>query len=218
MKKDFNLRELTSRGFIRTKEKDFSDDGNRFKTLEYKGLEITYLKDNDEYYLDIHVPYSDKYLWEDISDKEWYRATGRYNGVTNIDVEDFINICEETLKGIEEASNQEEVELDLTPLVYQKKEEITLIDKVIKDFKDSEIIYTTKFDRYSTTNYKVMRLLDDYHYLLDTKKSLEELDFNKLSYTQKRRYLLNLKQYGYIKIKEDDYKIKNIYEAIKGEE
>ena len=216
--KDFNLRELTSRGFTRTKEKDFSDDGNRFKTLEYKGLEITYLKDNDEYYLDIHVPYSDKYLWEDISDKEWYRATGRYNGTTEIDVEDFINICEETLKGIEEASNQEEVELDLTPLVYRKKEELALIDKVIKDFKDSEIIYNTQYNRYSTSNYKVLRLLEDYHYLLDIKEELNNLDFNELSYTQKRRYLLNLEESNYIKIKENSYTIENIYKAIKGEE
>lgn len=217
--KDFNLRELTSRGFTRTKEKDFSDDGNRFKTLEYKGLEITYLKDNDEYYLDIHVPYSDKYLWEDISDKEWYRATGRYNGVTNIDVEDFINICEETLKGIEEASNQEEVELDLTPLVYRRKEELALIDKVIKDFKDSEIIYNTQYNRYSTSsNYKVLRLLEDYHYLLDIKEELNNLDFNELSYTQKRRYLLNLEESNYIKIKENSYTIENIYKAIRGEE
>lgn len=216
--KDFNLRELTSKGFIRTKEKDFSDDGNRFKTLDYKGLEITYLKDNEDYYLDIRVPYSDKYLWEDITDKEWYRATGRYNGTTEIDVEDFINICEETLKGIKEAENQEEVELDLTPLVYRKKEELALIDKVIKDFKDSEIIYNIEYNRYSTSNYKVLRLLDSYHYLTEAKEKLTNLDFNNLEYNKKRRYLLNLEQYGYIEIKEDNHTIKSIYEAIRGEE
>lgn len=76
---------LTSYGFIRTPENDFSDDGNHFKCYTYKGIRVSYLKYKGEVYISgsasgIGLNY------EEYSSLPHYRALDKLNGVDESEV------------------------------------------------------------------------------------------------------------------------------------
>ena len=93
-------------GFIRNKENDFSDDGNRFKCYDYKGIEITYLK--DQYYgvfLSARVPYysSLELFFPKVADtrSKMLGIADSYNhgqSVTNEDLESWAKDLDEMLE------------------------------------------------------------------------------------------------------------------------
>lgn len=211
--KEFSLRELTKRGCIRQKDKDFSDDGNRFKMLSYKNLEISYLKDQGDYFLSIRVPYQgENYIYDDYQDKEWYKNCDRYNYCSSIDPDDVIRICEEAIKGIEELESQPREEIDTTKMEERKIKEIEMALKVLEDFRNSNVIYTIK------SKYQVESLLDYYRSLEREVQRLQELDFSKLEYNNLKHERNLFNNYGYIIIKEDDFYIRQLTKAIKKEE
>lgn len=213
--KEFSLRELTKRGCIRVKEEDFSDDGNRFKILNYKNLRISYLKDQGDYFLSIRIPYSgENYIYEDYKDKEWYKNCDKYNNCSSIDPDDVIRICEEAIKGIEELESQPREEIDTTKMEERKQKEIVMAQKALEDFRNSNVIYTIK------SEYQVKWLLDYYHSLEREIQILQELDFSKLAYKDLKYKRNFFREYGYINIEseKDDFYIKSLYKAIRGEE
>lgn len=215
MEKEFNLRELTKRGCIRQKDKDFSDDGNRFKMLSYKNLEISYLKDGGDYFLSIRIPYTgENYIYDDYKDKEWYKNCDKYNYCQSIDPEDVIRICEEAIKGIEELESQPKEEIDTTKMEERKQEEIAMAQKALEDFRNSNIIYEIK------SEYQVKWLLDYYHSLESDIRTLQNMDFSKLEYTNLKHKRNFFNEYGYIEIKsaEEDFHISQLYKAINKEE
>ena len=212
---EFNLRELTKRGCIREKDKDFSDDGNRFKILSYKNLEISYLKDGGDYFLSIRIPHTgENYIYDDYKDKEWYKNCNKYNYCQSIDPDDVIRICEEAIKGIQELESQPKEEIDTTDLEKRKQEEILMAQRAINEFKESNVIYDIK------SEYQVKWLLDYYHSLESKIKRLQDMDFNKMEYKNLKEKRNFFKEYGYINIKseEDDFYIKSLYKAINKEE
>ena len=93
-------------GFIRNKENDFSDDGNRFKCYDYKGIEITYLKDPDyEVFLSARVPYysSLELFFPKVADtsSKMLGIADRYNqgqSITNEDLESWAKDLDEMLE------------------------------------------------------------------------------------------------------------------------
>ena len=215
MEKEFNLRELTKRGCIREKDKDFSDDGNRFKMLSYKNLEISYLKDGSDYFLSIRIPYSgENYIYDDYKDKEWYKNCDKYNYCSSVDPDDVIRICEEAIKGIEELESQPREEIDTTKMEIQKQKEIELAEKALEDFRNSNVIYEIK------SEYRVKWLLDYYRSLKSNIERLRNMDFKKMEYKNLKERRNHFNKYHYIDIKKDDFYIKELYEAIekKGEE
>lgn len=117
MKKVDNLTvsNIKGTGIIRRKDWDFSDDGNRFRCFEYKGLRISCLKSDGEIYCAIHeddltqdIPYS---LW---SKTEEHGLEWKYNGgVNEIDIDDLVDICERIIKKVPEVRKQFE-EMDIT--------------------------------------------------------------------------------------------------------
>lgn len=209
----FTLRDLTKRGFIRREEKDFSDDGNRFKILEYKNLEISYLKDKEDYFLSIRIPRSGKnYIYDDYKDKDWYKECDKYNYCQEIDPDDVVRICERAIKGIEELESQPKEEIDTTDLKKRKEEEIKMGQIALNEFRESNVIYNIK------SEYKCKWLLDYYHSLEREIENLRNMDFDNMEYSilkEKRNFLKNS---GYIYIKEDSFYIRELYKAIEGEE
>ena len=213
MEKEFNLRELTKRGCIRQKDKDFSDDGNRFKMLSYKNLEISYLKDGGDYFLSIRIPYSgENYIYDDYKNKEWYKNCDKYNYCSSIDPDDVIRICEEAIKGIEELESQPKEEIDTTKMEERKQKEIELAEKALEDFRNSNVIYEIK------SEYQVKWLLDYYRSLKDNVERLKNMDFNKMEYKNLKEKRNFFNQYHYIDIKKDDFYITQLYKAINKEE
>lgn len=82
-------------GIKRDPQKDFSDDGNRFRFYNYKGLPISYLKDGEDYYLDLRLDYLG--IISKI-DKEDYPILNKYNGCKEINMEELIKDCEYIIK------------------------------------------------------------------------------------------------------------------------
>lgn len=214
MEKEFSLRELTKRGCIRVKEEDFSDDGNRFKILTYKNLRISYLKDQGDYFLSIRVPYQgENYIYEDYKDKEWYKNCDKYNNCSSIDPDDFINILETALSEIAKLESQPREEIDTTDLEKRKQEEIAIMEKALKDFKDSNVIYTIE------SLYQIRTLFDYYHSVERTIERLKNMDFSKLEYNKLKHKRNLFNEYGYIEIKsvEENFYTRQLYKAIRGE-
>ena len=213
MEKEFNLRELTKRGCIREKEKDFSDDGNRFKMLSYKNLSISYLKDRGDYFLSIRIPYSgENYIYDDYKDSEWYKNCDKYNYCSSIDPDDVIRICEVAIKEIEKLESQPREKIDTTKMEIQKQKEIELAQKALDDFKNSNVIYEIK------SEYRIKWLLDYYHSLEENIERLKKMDFKKMEYKDLKYKRNFFNEYHYIDIKKDDFYIRELYKAINKEE
>lgn len=209
--KDFSLRELTKRGCIRVKEEDFSDDGSRFKVLYYKNLRVTYLKNEGDYFLAIRIPEGENYIYDDYKDQEWYRNCDKYNYCSDIDPDDFINIAEIAISEIEKLESQPKEEIDITNMEQRRLEEIEIGLNILEDFRNSNVIYDMK------SEYQVKWILDYYHSLEREIQRLQELDFSKLNYRALKQRRNSFNDYGYIIIKEDDFYIRKLTEAIRGE-
>lgn len=74
-------------GFVRTPERDFSDDGNRFKIYDYKGIKFSYLKQNSEVYLSgrFYKNYNKELLDKELAElgNKIISILDRYNGVSS---------------------------------------------------------------------------------------------------------------------------------------
>lgn len=208
--KEFTLKELTKRGCIRTKEKDFRDDGTKFKTLNYKGMEITYTKYEEEYFLSIRIDYySRELVYSDIP-SELFKLADEFNGCYDIDPDKVIENAEAIIKGLNEveAKVKKELEtgLDITPLKNRAIKEIKMINEAIDNFKKSEAIY------YLDPRYEAGSALNYLHSLEEYKQRLNK-EWNKLDPSEIRQKLIQLKEINFILVEDDDdYYIKQLNE------
>ena len=83
-------------GIKRDPQKDFLDDGNRFRFYNYKGLPISYLKDGEDYYLDLRLDYLGIYLT--LENSKTINILNKYNGCKEINMEELIEDCEYIIK------------------------------------------------------------------------------------------------------------------------
>lgn len=100
---DFSPLSLKKYGVVRDPANDFSDDGNRFRAYLYKDVvPITYLRDGDDVYLSIAFHHLGDINYEEYREFPSYKNVNKYNGVNinEVDPEDFIKICEEAFKDI----------------------------------------------------------------------------------------------------------------------
>lgn len=205
MKKEFTMKQLTKRGFIRKEDEDFRDDGNKFKTYYYKGLRITYLKSYGEYYLAIHLP-DGNYIYDDYKDKDWYKLADEYNGCTKIDPDKVIENCEIIIRGIveleEEINQQEKPDLDLLYLV--KNQEIEMAEKVLNDFKSGNYIWEIE------NEYECKWTMDSVRHLQKEVDRLKDKQFYDMGIKDLRQLANNLEKYNYLYLREDDYYIKKL--------
>lgn len=214
MKKEFTMKELLKRGVIREDDQDFRDDGNKFKGYSYNGLKITYLKPRNEdyYYLDIHINYYEKHLQYSDIPQELFKLADEFNGCNHIDPDKFIENCETIIKclaEVEEKVNKElEVKPDTTPLKEQAIKEIELANKIIKEFKASEVIY--KLD----TRYEAGTALNYLHSLEKEVEYLASVEYDLMENYEIRNLLSHLKEYNYIKIKESNFYIEQLKKYI----
>ena len=212
--KEFNLRELTKRGCTRREEKDFRDDGTKFKVVYYNDLEITYTKYENEYFLSIHINYYDRHLqYEDVP-KELFKLADEYNGCYEVDPDKVIEnakIISEEMKKVEEKVNKElEVKPDTRPLIERSLKEIMIGTRALEEFKNSETIYKM------TSEWEIKDALEDLHSLEDNVKYLKEMNWDDLENYEIRNKLASLKSSKYIKIEGiEDFYIKELNNYIK---
>lgn len=185
---------MSSFGFVRSPEEDFSDDGTRFKVYrinEAPEMHITYVKSSGEYFISARWEPKDidnnKYLTYDEESKlPHYKSLYALNGVSEIskeDLQNFYNNCIEFAKEYKEALNN----------IKEIKDD-DIIDKINREYQNclnqyNELINKIKsvdlLDNDNVSDYDVREIRD---YLRDMKKTLERYKpENQLKMKQYRR-------------------------------
>ncbi len=199
-------------GFVRREDLDFSDDGNRFRGFEYKGMPITTLRSHDETYLSIRVDYLEN---KSFTHNEWYKTEeyklcDEFNGVGEFDLDKLIENLEKVIAKVNELNekaNNEEINID--EVKKAAKNEIEMAKKVIDDFTNN-----FKWFLPSVNTYKISSLKNYMTSLLGRIDKLENTDFDNLPIRRKKEYVERLNTYGYVEIAETNFYIEELKEAI----
>lgn len=199
-------------GFVRREDLDFSDDGNRFRGFEYKGMPITTLRSHDETYLSIRVDYLEN---KSFTHNEWYKTEeyklcDEFNGVGEIDLDKLIENLEKVIAKVNELNekaNNEEINVD--EVKKAAKNEIEMAKKVIDDFTKN-----FKWFLPSVNTYKISSLKNYMTSLLGRIDKLENTDFDNLPIRRKKEYVERLNTYGYVEIAETNFYVEELKEAI----
>jgi hypothetical protein len=187
--------ELTKYGFIRCKEDDFSDDGNRFTCYRVGKVRVSKLVSDGEAY--IHASIDDYLLpYETYSQLPHYRYLSDLNGVSvsSITEEDLQKLYEDCIsyeKEYDDAYNSikwpTETELRVKARAYQMawKECIIKLEEAIK-FNAIALItnlseyYFKEFQRYYKSVLTTAKAYDDpQKYAEEIYKSPRSMDFMK---------------------------------------
>ena len=147
LKESFSSRNLIKAGFERWVEKDFEDDGSKFKMFKYKEMPVTYLKSDGEIYLSAAPHELDKMTPKEYMKLPHYRdAVWKFNGIS----EDAVNL-EEFKKALEAFSNEyfnNNLKEGLSEIEYLTDEGYEELKQLVKKF----------YPRYKT----VRELVDNY--------------------------------------------------------
>lgn len=101
----FNPRAFERYGFTRYPEKDFSDDGNRFRMYLYHDeLPMSYLRADGDVYIALRPDYIDGISYREYSKLPSYNDANKYNGVPedSVDLDDLSLIAERLTGEIKE--------------------------------------------------------------------------------------------------------------------
>lgn len=196
-------------GMVRREDLDFSDDGNRFRGFEYKGMPITTLRSDETTYLCIRVDY----LESEFTYKEWmateeYHLCDEFNGVYEFDVEKLIENLEKVIAKFNEMNAKATAEeIDMCDVENRITYEIEMAEEVIENFKKN-------FKWYEANAYELKNLLGYMKSLEKNVKRMKEKDFSSMSKYEKRRKNEMLNSCGYVEIKEDSFYIRELKEAL----
>lgn len=199
-------------GFVRREDLDFSDDGNRFRGFEYKGMPITTLRSHDETYLSIRVDYLEN---KSFTHNEWYKTEeyklcDEFNGVGEIDLDKLIENLEKIIAKVNELNEKAKNEVvNVDEVKKAAKNEIEMAKKVIDDFTKN-----FKWFLPSVNSYKINSLKNYMTSLLGRIDKLENTDFDNLPIRRKKEYVERLNTYGYVEIAETNFYVEELKEAI----
>ena len=139
---------LLRNGFTRREDLDFTDDGAIFTAYEYNGLIITKTTYKGEYFISVRVDYlrGFNFIYDDYSEKDWYKLCDEFNGVMDVDVEKLKENMDIIKRGIEEL--EEEIKND--PIDNALLENRLLQEeKELKEFiEEHKMVDLTKYDEY----------------------------------------------------------------------
>lgn len=210
--KMFTVREFTKRGFVRRKDLDFSDDGNRFIGFEYDGMPITYLKADGMYYCSVRVDY----LTNSFSYKKWmkveeYKLAGEFNGCSSIDADKLV----ENIKAIKiavdklNAQVKEEAEnVDIDRLSKIAAKEADYVEQIVEEFK-------IDFDWFNANSWVLDRCISYAKHLTRKIEIIREVNWETMDKIAAYNKMESYNDNGYLYIKSDDYYIKYLLEALK---
>ena len=183
---------------------NFTDDGNRFRGFDYKGLPITTLRADGITYCSIRVDYLDN----EFTYKEWMETEeddlcDEFNGVDQIDLEKLIENCERIIAKIEELNKKcREETLDMSPVLDRLTMEGNMAAAILEKAKTS--VKWWKLDDYKLKSVrKAFEMLTrDLVYIRSTIKDIND---GVITRKKARWHLENLHTLGYVKIKRKGY-------------
>ena len=161
---------------------NFSDDGNRFRGFDYKGLPITTLRADDRTYLSVRWDYMDN----DFTVKEWMQTeesmlADEFNGCDAVDLDKLIDNCERIIKKIAELNEKASGEvIDMTDVKDRVKEHIQKIDAA---FMSAKNINWWELDKY-----RMGWVAESMRSLIKERNMLENTDFDMLPNYSKKQW------------------------------
>ena len=190
---------------------NFTDDGNRFRGFDYKGLPITTLRADGFVYCSIRVDYLDnQFVYQEWMDTEEYKLTDEFNGVEEIDLDKLIENCEKVLEKVNEMNEHCKSEtLDTTAVVERLEQEKGMLTQLLDDAKTSVRWWELK-------QYEMHFVKDAFD---GTVRELERVDkaingLDTMDKKQVRQLIKRLERYGYVVFRENDYYEKTLREAM----
>ena len=189
---------------------NFTDDGNRFRGFDYKGLPITTLRADGYVYCSIRVDYLDnKFTYQEWADTEEYKLADEFNGECEIDLDKLIENCEKILAKVNEMNERCDAEvLDMTKVVVRLEQEQKMLTQVIEEAKTSVKWWELKQwdmnrvrDAFDSTVKEIARIEN-------TIKGIETLDKKRARY-----FVKHLEKYGYV-ISNGGYYVETLKKAM----
>jgi len=192
-------------------EHNFTDDGNRFRAFIYKGLVMTQCRADGECYLAIRVDYLDnEFTFKEWMKTEEYKLEDEFNGVSQFDLDKLIENLEKIIAKVNEmnaAAKAEELNMD--PVREALEDEIEYAESVVAEFK-------ANFKWYDADGYKLKSLVNylksGERKIANAKEMLDELD--ELETKRQRQLIENLKEYGYVEIRSNNFYLDQMKEAL----
>ena len=196
-------------GFERREDLDFEDDGNYFRGFSYKGMPITTLRSDDVTYLCVRVDYlENEFTYKEWMQTEEFRLCDVFNGVSEFDIDELIeNIETIAVKVAEmnEAAMNEEIDTTIAEAALAN--EIANAEQVVENFK-------ANFKWYDATEYNLKKLLACMKNQVKEIERAKTLDINALTKKEKREIVERFNNYGYVRIANDGYYLRELREAI----
>lgn len=120
---------------------NFTDDGNKFRGFEYKGIPMTQCRAEGKCYLSIKVDYlENNFTYKEWMETEEDRLCDEFNGVNEFDVDKLIENLERVIKKrneMNEAALSSVTKEDLDHVKAKYLFEINRAEKFIEDLKTS---------------------------------------------------------------------------------
>lgn len=211
-KKEFTIKDLTKRGWIRREDLDFKDDGTKFKVLEYtNGLQATYTKSDGYYYLALRIDYIGDLLYEEYSQMNSYKLADEFNYSLEVDAD---KVCENAKLIMEEYNELKKIvdkkEINFKKIIDQAQKEKSMVDRILYDSNIS-------IDDLNHLDMIELRQLKQYRETIKNSSTnrLKNLAEEKYTNRELRQMEYRLKNSGYLTVDANGYYITRIKEIIK---
>ena len=161
---------------------NFSDDGNRFRGFDYKGMPITTLRADNETYLSIRVDYlNNNFTYNEWMGTEEWKLAYEFNGVSEIDLDKLIDNLEKVIAKVNAMNKAAETEsIDMTDVKEKAASQVEKIDAAINKAKS--------IDWWKMQDYELRQIKDYITSLMRDKLRLTNTDFDSLSIRDKKEW------------------------------
>lgn len=161
---------------------NFSDDGNRFRGFDYKGMPITTLRADNETYLSIRVDYlHNNFTYNEWMGTEEWKLADEFNGVSEIDLDKLIDNLEKVIAKVDAMNKAAETEsIDMTDVKGKAASQVKKIDAAINKAKS--------IDWWKMQDYELRQIKDYMTSLVRDKLCLINTDFDNLSIRDKKEW------------------------------
>lgn len=161
---------------------NFSDDGNRFRGFDYKGMPITTLRADNETYLSIRVDYlHNNFTYNEWRGTEEWKLADEFNGVSEIDLDKLIDNLEKVIAKVDAMNKAAETEsIDMTDVKEKAASQVKKIDAAINKAKS--------IDWWKMQDYELRQIKDYMTSLVRDKLRLINTDFDNLSIRDKKEW------------------------------
>ena len=196
-------------GFERREDLDFEDDGNYFRGFSYKGMPITTLRSDDVTYLCVRVDYlENEFTYKEWMQTEEFKLCDAFNGVSEFDIDELIENIEAIMTKVaemNEAAMNEEI--DTTAVEAALANEIANAEQVVENFK-------ANFKWYDANEYTLKKLLACMKNQVQEIERAKAMNIAAMNKRGKREIIERFNNYGYVRIANDGYYLREMRNAI----